>query len=192
MKQPPAAAIGRAVHRLAAFATAIVVVFLAAGCASVAPLGPTTAAESLSGRLALHVDAIGTEPARAFSAAFDLRGDPRAGALGLSTPLGSMLAQARWTPGEVALMTPQGTRRFADLDALTREVLGESVPIEAWFDWLRGRPWPAAPSAPAASATGFEQLGWTVDLARFADGAVSATRMLPQPTVTVRIQLDRS
>jgi outer membrane lipoprotein LolB len=180
------------VKRLAAFAAAIGVAFVVAGCANVAPLGLAAVGESLSGRMALHVDAIGTEPARAFSAAFDLRGDPRIGALGLSTPLGSMLAQARWAPGEVALMTPQGTRRFADLDALTREVLGESVPIEAWFDWLRGRPWPAAPSTPAANAPSFEQLGWSVDLARFADGAVSATRTLPQPTVTVRIQLDRS
>jgi outer membrane lipoprotein LolB len=178
--------------RLAACAAAGVVAFIVAGCASVSPLAPAAPGESLSGRLAVRVDAIGTAPARAFSAAFDLRGDPRAGALGLSTPLGSILAQARWAPDEVALMTPQGTRRFADLDALTREVLGESVPIEAWFDWLRGRPWPAAPSAPAAGAAGFEQLGWTVDLARFADGAIVATRTLPQPGVTVRIQLDPS
>jgi outer membrane lipoprotein LolB len=171
---------------LAACATAL----LCTGCASVAPLGPGTGSDAISGRLALRVEAAGTEPARSFSAAFDLRGDAQSGALGLSTPLGSMLAQARWQRGEVVLMTPQGTRRFADLDALTREVLGESVPIEAWFDWLRGRPWPATASAPAAGSAGFEQLGWSVDLARFADGAVSATRVRPPPTVTVRIQLD--
>ncbi len=170
----------------AAFATAIIV----AGCASVAPLAPNTGSDSISGRLALRVEAIGAEPARAFSAAFDLRGDAESGALGLSTPLGSMLAQARWGRGEVVLMTPQGTRRFADLDALTREVLGESVPIEAWFDWLRGRPWPATTSAATMGSAGFEQLGWSVDLARFADGAVLATRTRPLPAVTVRIQLD--
>ena len=170
----------------AALGAAIVV----AGCASVAPLGPSTGSESISGRLALRVEAAGSEPARAFSAAFDLRGDAQSGALGLSTPLGGMLAQARWQHGEVVLMTPQGTRRFADLDALTREVLGESVPIEAWFDWLRGRPWRATASAPTTNSAGFEQLGWSVDLARFADGAVSATRLRPLPAVTVRIQLD--
>ena len=114
-----------------------------------------------------------------------------------------MLAQARWSPTEVVLVTPQGTRRFADLDALTREVLGESVPIEAWFDWLHGRPWPGAASTPSTSAdasmpravahrASFMQLGWTVDLSRFGDGAVSATRATPAPTVTVRIRLDRS
>ena len=184
---PEAAAVGRAMKRLFAALAAVVVV---AGCASVAPLGPSSGSDAISGRLALRVEATGSEPARAFSAAFDLRGDARSGALGLSTPLGSMLAQARWQRGEVVLMTPQGTRRFADLDALTREVLGESVQIEAWFDWLRGRPWPATASAPTTDSAGFEQLGWSVDLARFADGAVSATRVRPPPTVTVRIQLD--
>jgi outer membrane lipoprotein LolB len=120
-----------------------------------------------------------------------------------------MLAQARWSPAEVVLATPQGTRRFSSLDELTREVLGESVPIEAWFDWLRGRPWPGAPSAtapaspdatastppgtaaPSAPAS-FAQLGWSVDLTRFGEGAVSATRAAPAPVVTVRIRLDRS
>jgi outer membrane lipoprotein LolB len=166
----------------------------AAGCATVAPLQPASVGESISGRMALRIDANGTEPAHAFSAAFDLRGNASAGVLGLSTPLGSQLAQARWAPGEVVLTTLQGTRRFADLDALTRDALGESVPIEAWFDWLRGRPWADAPSTPRppAAGDGFEQLGWSVDLARFADGAVSATRTLPLPVVTVRIQLDRS
>ena len=106
-----------------------------------------------------------------------------------------MLAEARWSPGEVVLVTPQGTRRFADLDALTREVLGESVPIEAWFDWLRGRPWPGAPSAPLDSrrAAGFRQLGWRVDLSRFAAGAVAAhARSRRRRSVTVRIRLDGS
>ena len=158
----------------------------------------------LSGRLAVRVDAAGPDAARSLSAAFDLRGTSTSGTLGLSTPLGSLLVQARWSPGEVVLATPQGTRRFTSLDALTREVLGESVPIEAWFDWLRGRPWPGAPNAPllatgttastsgASSPDGFAQLGWSVDLTRFGDGAVSATRTSPAPVVTVRIRLDRS
>jgi outer membrane lipoprotein LolB len=176
--------------RRVAIAAALAGAMLASGCATVEPLGPAAAGESISGRLAIKVDAVGAEPAHAFSSAFDLRGDPRSGALALSTPLGSMLAQAHWAPGEVVLTTPQGTRRFADLDALTRDVLGESVPVEAWFDWLRGRPWPAAAST-AANDGGFEQLGWSVDLARFADGAVSASRKPPRSRVTVRIQLDR-
>ena len=175
--------------------------FAIAGCATVPGPRPDDGSEILSGRLALRVDARGPEAARSFSAAFDLRGAAGIGSLGLSTPLGSMLAQAHWSPSEVVLVTPQGTRRFDSLDALTRDVLGESVPIEAWFDWLHGRPWPGAPSTPGATSAAasapstpesFSQLGWSVDLSRFGDGAVSATRDVPAPTVTVRIRLDRS
>ena len=117
---------------------------------------------------------------------------------GLSTPLGSMLAQARWAPGDVTLTTPQGGRGYPDLDSLTHDVLGESVPVEAWFDWLHGRPWSAAPSQPApppgteTATSRFTQLGWQVDVTRLETGAVVATRRSPLPVVTVRIQLDRS
>ena len=169
-------------------AVALVVAIVAAGCTTVPPSPAAGAAEILSGRLALRVGPVADEAPRSVSAAFDLRGDSRAGTLGLSTPLGSMLAQARWSPAEVVLTTPRETRRFASLDALTREALGESVPIEAWFDWLRGRPWPGAASAP--SEPGFRQLGWRVDLAQFGAGTIAATRETPAPIVTVRVRLD--
>jgi outer membrane lipoprotein LolB len=140
----------------------------------------------------VRVEPTAATSARSLTAAFDLRGGASAGTLGLSTPLGSMLAEARWRPGSVVLVTPQGTRRFADLDDLTREVLGESVPVEAWFDWLHGRPWAGAASTPQSGDAGFRQLGWTVDLSRFAAGAVAASRQDPAPAVVVRIQLDGS
>jgi len=190
-------------------AVVVVVATVLAGCTTVPPSPAAGAAEILSGRLAIRVDPVANEAPRSVSAAFDLRGDSRAGTLGLSTPLGSMLAQARWSPSEVVLTTPRETRRFATLDDLTREALGESVPIEAWFDWLRGRPWPGAPStaldvappAPANVSTsppqpapmaGFRQLGWRVDLSQFDAGTIAATREAPPPTVSVRIRLDGS
>jgi outer membrane lipoprotein LolB len=170
---------------------------LATGCATVPALAPR--GDSLSGRLTLRVEDFGMQPPRTLSAAFDLRGDARAGTFGLSTPLGTMLALARWSPNEVVLTTPQGERSFASLAELTREAVGQSVPIEAWFDWLRGRPWPGAPSsatAPTAGArtspgpVGFSQLGWSVDLSHFHEGNVIATRSEPAPTVSARIHLD--
>jgi outer membrane lipoprotein LolB len=186
-----------------AFAAAV------AGCTTVPPAPPPGAGDVLAGRLALRVEPVANEAPRSVSAAFDLRGDSRAGTLGLSTPLGSMMAQARWSAAEVVLTTPGETRRFASLDELTREALGESVPIEAWFDWLRGRPWPGAPSAlvdaapsgSAGSAGGgsssppapsFRQLGWRVDLSQFGAGTIAAARETPAPVVTVRIRLDGS
>jgi len=182
-------------------AVALALTVLAAACTTVPPAPPGESNDVLSGRLALRVGAVAGEASRSVSAAFELRGDSRAGSLGLSTPLGSMLAQARWSPAQVVLTTPRETRRFASLDELTREALGESVPIEAWFDWLRGRPWPEAPSAPldaapnapsGPSATGFRQLGWRVDLSQFPAGAIDATREAPAPVVTVRLRLDGS
>ena len=149
---------------------------LAAACTTVPPALPSEASEVLSGRLALRVEPVANEAPRSVSAAFDLRGDSRAGTLGLSTPLGSMLAQARWSPAEVVLTTPRETRRFASLDALTREALGESVPIEAWFDWLRGRPWPGAPHAAEPRRPGIDSRGGGLSPARLARRPVAVRR----------------
>jgi outer membrane lipoprotein LolB len=170
---------------------ALVAALALAACASV-PQGAPPAGEALSGRLAVRVDGGDGVAPRSENAAFELQGSPQAGRLNLSTPLGSVIAQARWSPGSVMLATPQGERSFADLDALTREVLGESVPVAALFDWLRGRPWPGAASTGSAAPAepGFSQLGWAVSLARFDEGWVVARRERA-PAVTVRAKLDR-
>ena len=183
------AAFGRAVAAIVRASLVAAAVALAA-CTTIPQSPPSAPRETLSGRLSIRVDADGATPARTLTAAFELNGSPRAGRLDLSTPLGSILAQARWSPDMVVLTTPQGERRFADLDELTREVLGESVPLAALFDWLQGRPWPGAPSTPAPAGPGFAQLGWAVDLERFDDALVTARRDSPPP-VTVRIKLDR-
>jgi len=174
-----------------AFAAVAALSMLLAGCATVPP-PETYGGDTLSGRMSVRVEAHGHAEATSMTAAFELRGDPWRGQLDLATPLGTTLAQARWAPGQVALVTPQGETRFATLDDLTREVLGESLPVAALFDWLRGRPWPRAPSTPAPPPVehGFSQLGWTVDLARFDDAAIVARRAQP-PAVTVRARMDR-
>lgn len=181
-------AASRAPVRALALALALAVAAALAGCVNLAPLAAEPAGETISGRLALRVDATARDPARAVSAAFELRGRPQDGVLALTTPLGSTLGQARWRPGSVTLTTPRETRSYADLAEMTRDVLGESVPVEAWFDWLRGRPWPDAPSA--AEAGGFAQLGWSVDVSALGVGGVVATRTSPPPRVTARVRLD--
>ncbi len=186
---PVRKSIGRYVFALPRLALAAGVLVLAA-CTTVTRAPPASPSETLSGRLSIRVEAEGATPARTLTAAFELNGGPRAGRLDLSTPLGSILAQARWEPGEVVLATPRGESRFADLDALTRQALGESVPVAALFDWLQGRPWPGAASTPAPAGAGFVQLGWAVDLERFDDAWVTAKRDSPPP-VTVRIKIDR-
>lgn len=162
------------------------------GCATVPRPDVALPGEALSGRLSVRVDSTDGAAPRALSASFELQGDAQTGRLSLASPLGSLLAQARWAPGQVVLATPQGETTFDNLDQLTREILGESLPLAALFDWLRGRPWPGAASAasvPPAQA-GFAQLGWVVDLARFDQAWVAARREQP-PAVTVRAKLDR-
>ena len=177
---------------LLARATALTAALALAACATVTPVDLPAGGASLSGRLAVKVDADGVTPARSETAAFDLQGTAQAGRMLLSTPLGSALAEARWRPGSVLLVTPKGERHYEDLDALTRDVLGESVPVEALFDWLRGRPWPGAASTAttAPADPGFTQLGWTVSLAQFDRGLIVARRDR-SPAVTVRASVER-
>lgn len=160
-----------------------------AGCAAWTPPRPAGSAENLSGRMSVRVEPTGDEKARVVSAIFDLRGTAEQGALDLTTPLGTVLAQAQWSPRTVTLKSSDGEQRFADLDALTQRVLGESIPVAALFDWLQGRPWPGARAQ--ATDAGFDQLGWQVDLSQFKADAWVVARRPSAPAVTVRAKLDR-
>ena len=159
------------------------------GCAST-PKPADFSGDRLSGRLSVQVahDTAGTP--QGGSASFELQGGPEAGQLELSTPLGTMAARARWQPGLAVLQQADKETHFEDLDALTRELLGEAVPVAALFDWLKGRPWPGTASQPRDDGQpGFKQLGWTIDLSRFADGLINAQRMEPTE-VSLRARLD--
>jgi outer membrane lipoprotein LolB len=146
--------------------------------------GSTT---TFSGRLVVQVE---SAPPRRVSAEFDLSGDAGQGRLELIGPMGVIAARAQWRPGQALLETPEGRQIFADSAALADAALGEAVPVFALFDWLRGRPWPAAEStALADSGKGFEQLGWRIDLGQFDQGRVVAVRNSP-PIVTLRVFLE--
>lgn len=158
---------------------------LLVGCAS-APPGAAPAQWTV-GRMSVRIDAFAGAPARSVAADFELRGDATTGELRLSGPLGAQLAVARWSPADAVLSAADGERRFADLDALAREALGEALPLAALPDWLAGRPLSSTSSR--ATTDGFEQLGWQVVLTRRAEGWIEARRDAP-PAVTVRVKLD--
>jgi len=177
-----------------------VVVALAAlglgGCAT--PPSLSSAADDggplggpLGGRLALRVAAHEGRAAQSISASFELRGSAEAGELRLASPLGTLMASARWSTAGAWLDTADGERRFNDVQALSLAALGEALPLQALADWLRGRPWPGAPSR--IHDGGFEQLGWRVSagaVATPATGRVDAVREAPPPVVTLRAVLD--
>ena len=142
------------------------------GCAPRRPPGPRPA-DHWSGRLSLSVR---SQPAQSFSAGFELNGHAEAGELLLSTPLGTTLAQARWSPGQAWLASGAQVRRFPSIDELLRELTGTTLPLTALFDWLRGIPTQAQ--------------GWEADLAQSADGRLLARRSSPAPLVELRLLLD--
>lgn len=157
-----------------------------AGCATRPAAGDPAA--WTSGRLALQVEASAERPGSSLSADFDLRGDDRRGELVLTSTLGTRIAHARWTADAAVLDAGQGEVRYPDLETLSREALGEALPLRALPAWLAGRPWELAPSAPRQG--GFEQLGWTVGLSDFGAGRMQAVREAP-PRVVVRVRLER-
>lgn len=155
-----------------------------AGCATRAPMPP----EALSGRIAVLVEG---QPQRSVSASFDLIGTPASGRLVLTGPLGTTAAQAEWADGSAWLLANGERARFDSLEELAAAALGERIPIAALFDWLRGQPWPGAMHSARTDGTpGFEQLGWRIDLSRWPDGALDATRD-GNPSVTLRARLER-
>lgn len=173
------------VNRIGLAPALVALVALLAACAT-APPAPGESAWT-SGRLALNIAADAGRPAQSMNVAFELRGSGDAGELRLNSPFGSRVAMARWAPGLALLQTSDGEQRFATLDELSHQALGEALPLAALPDWLAGRPWAGAPHAPLAE--GFEQLGWQVLLARQAEGLVEARRLTP-PAVVVRVRLD--
>ena len=165
---------------------ALAAALLLSGCASTPP--PTGGAPWTTGRLSLRADATAQQPAQSLSAAFELRGSGDNGELRLNSPLGTQLVAATWMPGQATLRTPEGERQFGNLDELSRQALGEPLPLAALADWLAGRPWPGA--AHRLKPEGFEQLGWLVVTQRFSEGWISAQRFMP-PAVMLRVKLDR-
>ncbi|MEN9417011.1 MAG: hypothetical protein RI988_631 [Pseudomonadota bacterium] len=161
------------------------------GCASAPPgstHAPTAGEAAWAGRLGWQVAAAPGRPAQQASAGFELRGSAHRGSLELSTPLGTLIARVHWQPGGAELRTPDGSRSFDDLAGLSRAAFGgEEVPLQALFDWLQGRPSAQAPHE--ARGSGFEQLGWFVDVSTLASGVLTASRAA-EPKVTLRIRLE--
>jgi outer membrane lipoprotein LolB len=147
-----------------------------AGCATPPPASPAGVqpAAYWRGRLALRVE---TPEPTSYFANFELSGQAEAGELLLSTPLGTTLAQLRWSP-RIALLRSDGqTRAFDSLDALAAEATGTAIPIAALFQWLQGQP---------AQAD-----GWRADLSQLDEGRLAARREQPAPAAELRLILER-
>lgn len=152
------------------------VLALLAGCAQ----PPKAPAEALSertywsGRLALQVE---EQAAQSFSAAFELQGNATRGELTLLNPLGNVLAQLHWQPGNAHLQADGKMRESASLPELLEQTVDTPIPVLALFSWLRGLP----TTAP----------GWQADLSAIDQGRLVATRYEPLPRATLRVTFER-
>lgn len=118
-----------------------------------------------------------SDPPQAFSAAFELSGNPQQGLLQLISPLGTSLASARWSPDEAVLRSGSDARLYRSMEELLVQATGAALPLAALFDWLSGVPTPAE--------------GWLTDLSSLSQGRLHASRRQPGPAVELRIVLDR-
>ncbi|MFO1266140.1 MAG: lipoprotein insertase outer membrane protein LolB [Rubrivivax sp.] len=91
-----------------------------AACAT-APPDTGSLALTASGRLAVRVDATPERPAQSLTAAFEWRGSGERGELTLLSPLGSRIAQARWTP-QGAWLTPDAQAQLGFAEALAERL----------------------------------------------------------------------
>jgi len=141
---------------------------LLAGCA--APPAPP-AAGAWSGRLALT---LASDPPQRWSAGFELTGGPRRGELRLTGPLGQTVAALRWDGPAAWLDRGDGQpRQFDSIEALTTELTGAALPIDALFAWLDG----VSQAVP----------GWQVDLSGQPQGRLRAERTTPPPSADLRL-----
>ena len=162
-------------------AAAACLVAVLAGCAAprpvaVAQAGAIAAQDRWNGRLALQVE---DAPSQSFSASFELTGGADAGALILTTPIGSTAAVLQWAPGSATLQqgSKSDAQRFGSLDELAARATGTPIPVAALFEWLEGRPAPVP--------------GWIADLSAQPQGRIVATRQQPLPVATLRVVFER-
>ncbi|MBS0452175.1 MAG: hypothetical protein JSS14_12775 [Proteobacteria bacterium] len=138
------------------------------------PAGPEASAGHWSGRMSLRVD---SAPPQSFSAFFDLRGNAKAGQLQLTSPIGSTLGLAKWSPGMATLQTGSDIRQFDSVEMMIEAATGAAIPMDALFGWLDGQ----QQSVP----------GWRADLSQVSAGRLQALRDSPSPAADLRIVFER-
>jgi outer membrane lipoprotein LolB len=155
------------------------------------------------GRLSLKLGAFGAASSSGSQMSFELDVKGSQGTLSLSTPLGTRMAMVRWleqaAPGQTTaqLETSDGIQAFDSLEALTQQLLGEALPLQAMLHWLRGHPSPSLPYEPAQGQAlteprSFTQAGWQVDATSLQEGKLNAFRAetATQRSVMLRLRLD--
>jgi outer membrane lipoprotein LolB len=109
----------------------------------------------------------------------------------LFSPLGQTVAVIHVTPGSASMTLSDGKPRVArDIDTLTRQTLGWTLPVSGLRDWLQGYATDAQGqrfTASPAHDNVFTNDGWRLRFAEWQSGQGSAAALTPR-----RIQAERS
>ena len=131
-------------------------------------------------------------PGDAFSASFDWIQAGEAFDIELWGPLGQGRVHLRGDAGRLTVTDARGaTTSGISAEPFMASALGWSVPISALPHWVRGRYDPRSTVAEQRRAADgtlarFEQLGWTVEVSRWAESALG-----PVPGRVVAVQRER-
>jgi outer membrane lipoprotein LolB len=167
----------------AALAAAALVSMLLAGCASTgAPVSacvPSAAPGGdveLHGRLSVRYTQNG-EP-KSMSGNYNWRQTGACTDVALSTPIGSTIATISVTPNEAVLSEGnKPPRRAPDIDTLSAQILGWSLPVAGLRDWMQGYATAADGTRVAASpenSTVTTNDGWRLSFVSWQEGATPA------------------
>lgn len=153
----------------------------------------TPARLALQGQLSIKLLAWQNLPAKGLSLGFFFSGHTDQGLLDLMTPLGTLMAQVGWHADEAWVVNQEGRQTFADLDELSRQTLGEALPLRHLVHWMQGQPDPGQPSSLTDQPGVFEQAGWRIDTREFAEQRIQATRNASeqQRAIHIKVYLDR-
>lgn len=148
---------------------------------------------SLQGQLSVKLMAWQDLPAKGVSLGFFFTGHTDEGLLDLMTPLGSLMAQVGWKAEQAWLINQDGRQTFDNLDELSRQTLGEALPLRTLAYWMQGLPDPQQASLAGSEPGLFEQAGWLIDTRELAAQRIQAQRpaSLNQRAIHIKVYLDR-
>jgi outer membrane lipoprotein LolB len=153
--------------------TALLLLALTAGCATMPPPLPADAVPPLSANWTLQ-GRIGVQAGeQSLSGQIHWRHSVETDELLLTSPLGQGVARIVRDADGVALEVPnQPTRRAPDAESLTREALGYTLPVTGLAWWVQARPDPDSAFEVTRDAAGrlaqLKQHGWVIDYLQYA------------------------
>lgn len=162
---------------------ALLLLAAAAGCASTRPLTPAEAIAPLSTRWTLQ-GRIGVQAGeQSLSGQLHWQHREHTDEVLMTSPLGQGVARIFRDREGVALETPnQPTRRAADAESLTREVLGYALPVAGLAWWIQARPDPRSEFEATRDVAGrlaqLKQDGWVIDYLQYSSDAPAWPRKL--------------